>query len=655
MIKRNIPLLLLVCLLAACRSENNNPPTINDGAAISTIDPLATENIAPEPDGESATLSGATTPAPPLTPDPTATPAPSKDLVVCMAAEPESLYLYGDHSAVAVAVRHALYESPYTELDFVYQPLALAELPSLDQGGATLEDVTANAGDVVFSADGQVVTLGNDIPVINSAGERIIFEGEPVRMRQLSAEYILKPLVWSDGVPVTAEDSVFSHAMATDRNTPTIDRLDDLTQSYVAVDDHTVRWTGLPGFVDPAYMTHVWTPLPKHQLGDFSAAELLSLPETAQTPLSYGPFQIDRWTSGKEIRLVRNPYYYRAGEGLPYLDSLTIRFVGGAADALPAALESCDVITQDVLTGSDLPDLLAAENDGLITTYVTESPVVEYLLYGINPTIAYEQQRPDWFEDSRVRQALALCTDRQRMVDDLTNGRSEIMNTYVPATHTFYPEDITQWPHDPAAANALLDEVGYVDNDGDGIREDIGATTPFSVTLSTNSESDVRLQIIEQVQSDLAACGVQVNAAALPAGSWFAPGPQGPVFGRHFDLAEFAWLGRNEPNCGLFLSDNIPGPEDEGFGGWSNVNVTGWRSEEFDTACRKALSLVPGEPGYVEAHQAALRIFADQLPALPLFARLRVATTSPSVSGFKLNASQPSEFWNVYEWDIAIP
>ncbi len=648
MIKRTWPLLVFACVLAACQNGTDVPPTAT--VAVSTVGSAV--DVSPQ-DSVPTSVASPTDPAPTAVPTAIPTPLPPKNLTVCMATEPESLYLYGDHSAAAVAIRHALYESPYTELDFVYQPLALTDLPSFENGGAVLEDVQVEAGDVVVSADRQVAVLGNGIPVINSAGERVVYAGDPITMPRLSADYTLKPLVWSDGTPVSAEDSVFSHAMATDLSTPTIDRLADLTQSYVAVDEDTVRWTGLPGFIDPAYMTHVWTPLPKHQLSGFSAAELLSIAETTQAPLSYGPFQVDGWTPGEEIRLIPNPYYYRADDGLPYLDSLTIRFVGQASAALPAAFESCDIITQDVVTGSDLPQLLEAEADGLIATQVTESPIVEYLLYGINPTIAYSQQRPDWFEDARVRQALAQCSDRQRMVDELTGGRSEVIHTYVPAAHALFPDDVAQWPFDLAAGNALLDEVGYLDNDGDGIREDIGATTPFSVTISTNSESTIRLDIIEQLGSDLAACGVQVAVTPVPAGSWFAPGPQGPVFGRRFDLAEFAWLGRNEPNCGLFLSDNIPGPEEDGFGGWSNVNVTGWQSEEFDTACREALSLLPGQPGYEAAHQEAMRIFARDLPALPLIARLRVAATNPAVENFKLNASQPSEFWNAFEWNLA--
>ena len=156
----------------------------------------------------------------------------------------------------------------------------------------------------------------------------------------------------------------------------------------------------------------------------------------------------------------------------------------------------------------------------------------------------------------------------------------------------------------------------------------------------------------DRVRDDLAACGIQVNPYAMDAGTWFAPGPSGTVFGRQFDLAQFAWLSRIRPDCGLYLTANIPGPLDQGFNGWGGVNVAGWSNEAYDAACGRALSLLPGQEGYVEAHQEAMRLFAAELPAVPLFSRLRLAATTPDVLNFRLDATQPSELWNAFELDM---
>ena len=83
-----------------------------------------------------------------------------------------------------------------------------------------------------------------------------------------------------------------------------------------------------------------------------------------------------------------------------------------------------------------------------------------------------------------------------------------------------------------------------------------------------------------------------------------------PQFGRKFDLAQFAWLSRIPPDCGMYLTANIPGSVELGYNGWEGINVSGWSNEAFDAACGRALSLLPGEEGYAEAHQEALRLFA---------------------------------------------
>lgn len=82
------------------------------------------------------------------------------------------------------------------------------------------------------------------------------------------------------------------------------------------------------------------------------------------------------------------------------------------------------------------------------------------------------------------------------------------------------------------------------------------------------------------------------------------------------------------------------------------MNVTGWRNEAFDVACRAARAVLPGTADYEANHQAALRIFADELPALPLFTRIELAVAQPTVQNIRLNTTQPSELWNVFEWDV---
>lgn len=645
-----IMLLFILCsgFLVACRQDGSpaqvTPANTPDGTAAGTPEP---ESVAVD-----ATDLPSPTPEPTLTITPT--PIPPKDLVVCVGSEPASLYMYGDQSAAAIAIRHALYESPFTSLGYEYQALALEKLPSLADGDANLETIEVTEGDVVFSANEQIGPLTRGMEVITASGERVVFDGEPIRMNQLVVDFEFQPLVWSDGTPVTAEDSVFSFQLAGNRATPILDEQVRYTAAYEAIDERSVRWTGLPGYLDPAYATHVWTPLPRHQLADYAVAELPAAGEAARTPLSYGAFIVDSWTDGESIHLVPNPHYYRSAEGLPLLTSLTFRFLTPGNTSLPAGYEECHIIADDVLSFDALPDIDEAAAAGTLVEHVATAGVVEQIIFGVDSAAAYEATNVQWFQDARVRQAVTQCTDRQAIVNELTFGRAKVMDTFVPEDHILHPDDAVQWSYDPAAANALLDEVGLLDGNGDSLRENIASTVPFTVTLGTNSESVLRRHITEMVADDLIECGIQVAPYTLEAGAWFAPGPGGTVFGRKFDLAQFAWLNRIQPDCGLYLTEHIPGPLDGGFNGWQGVNVSGWSNEAYDDACREALSLLPGQPGYDEAHQEAMRIFAQELPAMPLFTRMRLAATTPDVMNFALDPTQPSPLWNAFELDLTL-
>ncbi len=647
-------LLLVGMLLAACRQEPPTAtppdPTASPAAIVNAAEDGETTPATSEPASVPTELPATALPQPTLTP----TPLPPKLITICMGDEPESLYLYGDEATSAVGIRHALYESPYTSLGFAYQPLALVQVPSLANDDARLIETSVSEGDTVVTSNGSLTTVGPGIEVLNSAGELVVYSDTPIPMRQLQVDYTFRPLVWSDGTPVTADDSVFSYELAADPGTPRLDNQIRFTAGYEALDERTVRWTGLPGYVDPTYMTHVWTPLPRHQLGDMSAAEIVEAEIAWRTPLSYGAFEVSSWEPGVAIEMTPNPYYDRQSEGLPAVQRLVFRFIGESLGSLPADATDCDVITQDALTTAALADLAESEAAGGLVAVTTDSPVIEYMIYGVDPIPFYAGQRPDWFEQTSVRQAMALCTDRQRLVDELTDGRSSITNAYVPQTHPLYPDDLATWTYDPAAANALLDEAGYTERNEEGVRLNIGSTTPFSVTVGTNSESPLRVQVIERIADDLAECGIRVTPEPQIAGTWFAPGPVGPVFGRRFDLAQFAWLGRIEPGCDLFETRNIPGPEDQGFVGWSGVNVSGWSSEAYDAACDAALALLPGQAGYEAAHGAAMVDFAQQLPALPLFTRLKVGAASPDLMNYRPDTTQPSDVWNMFEWDVPL-
>lgn len=660
----------LIMLLAACQNEDGLPTPAPTTVLSSVGDEAAEEGetAVASPDPDAAPTPEATT-APAL---PTPTPLPPKTMTVCLGAEPTSLFLYGDDSLAATAVRHAIYENLYTTLNYGYQPQGLERLPSLAEGDARIGLVAVDEGDLIVNSAGNVVFLVPGVQFIRGDGEfvtfdrRLVGEGaEPLLMQQMSVDFSFKPMIWSDGTPVTAADSVFSYQIAASPDTPGDNSKIERTARYEATGDLTVAWTGLPGFLDADYFTNVWTPLPQRQLGGFSPAELAAEESPAPQPLSSGPFVVAEWRRGEALELSQNPNYYRSDSGLPNMERLTIRFDLAGETAVNQIAAGCDVVTHDAISLSQTPDVLAAADAGTLTAVFVSNNIFEHIDFGINSWENYgdgaRNGRPDWFEDVRVRQAITRCTNRQQLIDEITYGQSRILHAYIQDDHPLFPAEALAWDFDPAAGNDLLAEAGLVDTDGDGIRElvergignTVVATTTMSITLGTNSESDIRLRINELVAADLAECGIHVDLYDVDANDWFDDGPFSPLFGRRFDLATFAWRTGIRPPCGLYLGSNVTGPEERGFGGWSNINATGWSDEAYDAACNAALAALPGTPEYVGSHQSAVQIFTEELPIIPLFHYLKTAVTQPTVLNFQPDASQPSELWNLAEIDIA--
>lgn len=579
--------------------------------------------------------------------------AAPKDLIICMAQEPDSLYLYGTSMLAATAVQHAIFENNFTTLSYAYQARGLDKVPSLADGDAVVNSVEVAAGTLVVDATGEVAELADGVEVINSDGETVAFDGTAVMMDQIVVDFTMKPRVWSDGTPVTAADSVYSFNIVADPDSTTSKFTTDRTASYEATGDLTARWTSVPGFKDSTYFLNFWAPLPEHSLGGFTAPELLEAQESSRMPIGDGPFTIQEWVAGDSIILAPNEHYYVDGQ--PYLNSLTYKFIPDTNQLIAQLLSgACDIGTQDGMDVGQSPFLIEAEANGLLTPYFQTGTVFEHIDFGINSYGDYGDGvgRPDWFEDVRVRQAMTMCTDRQSMVDNILYGRSEVIHTYIPSVHPLYPEGLTEWPFDVDAANALLDEAGYVDSDGDGIREDAATGTPFSVTLGTTTGNEMRQQLTQIFKENLIECGIDISLYYLPAGEWFADGPDGVLFGRRFDLGEFAWLTGVEPSCSLYLTSSITGPEEEGFGGWGNANETGWSNEAYDLACNRALGALPGTADYEEGHAEAQVIFSQEVPVIPLFLRLKVAAARPNVLNFGVDPTQNSELYNLYEIDL---
>jgi peptide/nickel transport system substrate-binding protein len=605
-------------------------------------------------------------------PTPTVTPIPERLLTICLGQEPSSLYMYKGNGHSMWSVLEALYDGPVDTRNYKSFPVILEKLPTLAEGDASKQTMPVVNGDMVVDTAGNLVSLTKGVTVLPSgctdASCAVTWDGtSELSMDRWIANYRLKDgIKWSDGEPLIAADSVFSYKIAADPDTPVVKKTTDLTEAYEAVDDHTIRWVSKPGLVVDDFADYFWSPLPEHQLGKMTAAALQTAPEVNQSPIGWGPYMIDSWVPGDHIRLVKNPNYFRAGEGLPKFDVLVYRFLGNIADNNVAAQLTgvCDIVDQSTRLEDQTEIIRQAELAGKVKVYSGLGPEWEHLAVGIKPASYDDGQqpakgdRPDFFGDKRTRQALAYCLDRNQAVVDAYNSLTETATSYLPPTNPLYMKDLTSYPFNPDQSAKLLDEVGWkdLDNNPDTPRTSVGVAnvadgTAFSVSYIT-SNSAQHQKVAEDFKASLAKCGIEIKITTMTPDQLYAPGPDGPIFGRNFDLAQFAWAVGETPPCFIYMSSEVPSASDGWLGqAYGGGNITGYSNPDFDKICQQSLLEGISADSRAGAARQAMQILAEDLPDIPLFYDPKIVLARPDLCGLNMDISARSEFWNLEDLD----
>jgi peptide/nickel transport system substrate-binding protein len=233
-----------------------------------------------------------------------------------------------------------------------------------------------------------------------------------------------------------------------------------------------------------------------------------------------------------------------------------------------------------------------------------------------------------------------------------------VLDTYLPPNHPLFNPEVPSYEFDPEQGMALLAEAGWTDTDGDGILDKDGV--PMVINFETTNATQ-RQQATQVLADSLLQCGIQAVLNYYPSSEWFADWPDGKLFGRNFDLGQFAWLTGVEPPCDLYRSTQTPTDPDGSFisimtgetvngAGPGGSNNSGFTNPEYDAACNAAVTSLPGLPEYDANHLEAQRIFGEQLPVAPLYARIKLAATRADMCNFFMDPTNNSEMWNIEEF-----
>lgn len=604
---------------------------------------------------------------------PTPTAVPPKTLVVCLADEPKDLYLYGDTSRAKWSVLEAIYDGPVDTLNYEPSPVILASLPSLENGGVSLRAAAVTEGDPVANVYGDIVALKKGVRVFpagcTSPDCAIEWDGtSALELTQMVVNFnLLEGVTWSDGAPLVAQDSVFSFTVSTDPATQVTNTNIDRTFSYTALDERTVEWVGQPGYLTLNPTAFFWSPLPGHALAGLSPQQLKEDPLSTRQPLGWGPYVLDEWVSGDHIRLVKNPSYFRAAEGLPYFDVLVYRFipVTPEADLSMMLTGECDIIDTSARLDSQIVRVRELEGQGELKSYFGMGPEWEGLHFGIKPASYDEiynpyEDRQDFFGDVRVRQAIAHCVDREYIQTYITLSQSDIPLTYLPPDHPFAAKNTRTYAHDPLLGAQLLEEAGWLDTDGNPSTPRVATEIDnifYNTELALNyyvTESELHASTTAAIVESLGECGIKVTPTYLSVADMYAVGPAGQVFGRNFDLAELAWSTGRQPPCFLFSSSEIPGEKNKWLGTrYGGVNFSGYTNAEYDAACELALSAGLNRELLVSQSERMQQLLMEELPALPLFFHVKAMVSRPDLCGLDLDVSARSPLGGIESFSLS--
>ncbi|ABU56330.1 extracellular solute-binding protein family 5 [Roseiflexus castenholzii DSM 13941] len=530
---------------------------------------------------------------------------------------PADLYPYPQSAATrraSATITELLFPSPILPYNYGYTATGVLErIPTLENGDAEMRKV-----DVYLDATGAITTTVTD--VVTQVDQLVItFRWNP-RLR------------WSDGTPVTADDSVFAYELA--KAAPPGDAAAELlakTATYEKIDDHTTRAVLRPDYVGAAYFVSYWTPLPRHLLQGVDPARVRES-AFARQPVGYGPYMLVERTA-TELRFERNPHYFGP---TPAASRLVVR-VFPDLDLLRANLlnGNLDLGIADRISTAPLIRFDTDAAEGAVQVFTVSSPVWEHILFNLDvPAL----------QDIRVRRALAYGTNRQAMVDALFGGRTPVLDGWVVPEHPLAapPDQVTRYPYNPDQARQLLDEAGYTDPDGDGIRASPDGAT-LTLQLLTTQGSDVRRAIARRFQADMRAIGVAIDINEASPDEVFDS--DGPLYLRQFDLALFGWIAGPEPG-GLQLWSCAAVPAESN--NYRGENFAGWCFRDADRAVRTAdTTLDPAERA--EAYLRQQQLWTQELPAIPLFQRLSIVVAAPDVRGLAPDPLAPVT-WNVAAW-----
>jgi peptide/nickel transport system substrate-binding protein len=441
--------------------------------------------------------------------------------------------------------------------------------------------------------------------------------------------HLRRGLRWSDGTLLTARDIDFSWRLWVNSkvspapySTLGIDRIggsaishDNLTITFLLVQPYA------PFLSD---WTDALQPLPAHTLRRIKLASLGKSAAAILPKVNSGPFALKEVRPGDSVTVARNPFYYQAPQGYPYLKSIVFRVMPNVSDIVHS-LRTHAIDTAWLLPITNVDALRRMKG-------VTLLPLKD-----ANWEAALINMRRPILKDLRVRQALLYGLNRAAEIHTAWHGLASPIGSDQPISSTVYAGDVEAYPYDPGKAARLLDAAGW-HMGADGFRHK--GKTVLSLMYSTTANNPWRQQDEAQALADYERLGVQLVIQNYPPEAFLSKLQHG-----QFDLAEYLFNNSLDSDDTASFGTRFVYPLGTNYGGYSNP--------EFDRLAGQEVTIVdPVRRAAIFSHMQQL-LHVD-VPALWLYSPYDLAAVSNRVHNY-MPAPYSLDTWNSWEWWVAPP
>jgi peptide/nickel transport system substrate-binding protein len=508
---------------------------------------------------------------------------------------------------------------------FVQEPTTLNPIYA-EQWFSTITTQFWLKGPWSFDPDGQPVPeLAAEIPSTENGG--LSEDGQTITIK------LRDDVTWSDGEPVTANDFVFTYEMImADANVVnTRYPYEDYVTNVEASDDQTVVINLNSPFA--GWLTQLFTQvLPEHVLRPvFEADGTLDTADWNTAPtVGVGPFVFKEWETGSHIIFEANPNWINP----PQLEQVFIRMADDAA-------QEVSIVAGDTDIGSflDWSQADAINNSG-VAEFVTQPAGYDEGWYlNFDPETAHPAML-----DVNVRKAIVLATDREKIVQDLLGGLTEVANTFWDSTPPFGNPDLEPYPYDPDEAMRLLDEAGWTDSNGDGTRDKDG--TELVLRYITN-QRQLRKDVQAVVQQMWTQVGIGTELVNYGDDFFNGYADGGPQATGQYDIAEYSDTGSfPDPDASskwlcseVVGADNPDGGNNQGYCNPDLDALFDQQATETDPEARKQL--------YYQIEE----IMHNDVVWVGLWKDPDLWSVSSRLQNVSFSGATP--FWNAQEWTIS--